>query len=102
MGIDHLFISAINVIVLFLFFFMFVVFAHRKNRKIRFKLILLTLLIIGFCLYHMWLHNYLVNLSGFAEKNPGPKSYSVQYLTICHWNSQFHQNRTLKSIPFGF
>ena len=50
----------------------------------------------------MWLHNYLVNLSGFAEKNPGPKSCSVQYLTICHWNSQFHQNHTLKSIPFGF
>ena len=77
---------AINVMVFFFFFFMFVVSVHQKNRKIRFKLILLPLLIIGFCLYHIWLHIHLVNLSGDVEKNPGPKSYSAQYLTICHWN----------------
>ena len=47
-------------------------------------MILLPLLIIGFCLYHIWLHIHLVNLSGDVEKNPGPKSYSAQYLTICH------------------
>ena len=29
---------------------------------------------------------HLVNLSGDVEKNPGPKSYSAQYLTIIHWN----------------
>ena len=85
-GINLLFISAINVTVFFFFFFMFVVSAHQKNRKIRFKLILLPLLIIGFCLYHIWLHIHLVNFSGDVEKNPGPKSYSVQYLTIYHRN----------------
>ena len=68
------------------FFFMFVISVHRKNRKIRFKLILLPLLIIGFSLYHIWLHILLVNLSGSVEKNPGPKCYSAQYLTICHRN----------------
>ena len=56
---------------------MFVVSVHQKNRKIRFKLILLPLLIIGFCLYHIWLHIHLVNLSGDVEENPGPKSYSA-------------------------
>ena len=68
---------SINVMVFFFFFFMFVVSVHQKNRKIRFKLILLPLLIIGFCLYHIWLHIHLVNLSGDVEKNPGPKSYSA-------------------------
>ena len=77
---------AINVMVFFFFFFMFVVSMHQKNRKIRFKLILLPLLIIGFFLYHIWLHIHLVNLSGDVEKNPGPKCYSAQYLTVCHWN----------------
>ena len=48
--------SAINVMVFFFFFFMFVVSVDQKNRKVRFKLILLPLLIIGFCLYHIWLH----------------------------------------------
>ena len=78
--------STINVMVFFFFFFMFVVSVHQKNRKIRFKLILLPLLIIGFCLYYIWLHIYLVNPSGDVEKNPGRKSYSAQYLTIYHWN----------------
>ena len=32
------------------------------------------------------LYIQFVNLSGDVEKNPGPKSYSAQYLTICHWN----------------
>ena len=85
-GINLLFISAINVMVFFFFSIMFVVSVHQKNRKIRFKLILLPLLIIGFWLYHIWLHILLVNLSGSVEKNPGPKCYSAQYLTICHRN----------------
>ena len=65
---------------------MFVVSVNHKNRKIRFKLILLPLLIISFCLYHIWLHIHLVNVSCDAEKNSGPNSYSAQYLTIFHWN----------------
>ena len=69
--------STINMMVFFFFFFMFVVSVHQKNQKIRSKLILLPLLIIGFCLYHIWLHIHLVNLSGDVEKNPGPKSYSA-------------------------
>ena len=80
-GIILLFISAINVMVFS--FFMFLVSKHQKNRKIRFKLILLPLWIIGFCLYYIWLHIHLVNLSGVVEKNP---DYSAQYLTMCHWN----------------
>ena len=84
--INLLLISVINLMVLFLFFFIFVVFAHQKNRKTRFKLILLPLLIIRFCLYHIGLYIHLVNLSGDVKKNAGPKSYSAQYLTVCHWN----------------
>ena len=78
--------SAINVMVFFFFFFMFAVSVHQKNRKNRFKLIFLPLLIIEFCLYHIWLHKHLVNLSDDVEKNPGPKSYSAQYINNCHWN----------------
>ena len=85
-GINLLFISAINVMVFLFFFFIFVVSAHQKNRKIWFKLILLPLLIIRFCLYHIWLHIHLVNLSGDVKKNLSPKSYCAQYLTIFHWN----------------
>ena len=84
-GINLLFISAINVMVFLLIFIMFVVSVNKKNWNIRFKLILLPLLII-FCFYHIWLHIHLVNLSGDVQKNPGPKSYSAQYLIICHWN----------------
>ena len=47
---------------------------------------MLPFLIIGFCLYHIWLHIHLVNLSGDVEKNLDPKSYTAQYLTISHWN----------------
>ena len=83
-GINLLFISAIHVMVFLFFFFMFIVSVKQKNRKIRFRLILLPLLIIGFCLHLIWLHIHLVNLSGNAEKNPGPTSYSAQYLPICH------------------
>ena len=28
----------------------------------------------------------MVNLGGDVKKNPGPKSYSAQYLPIFHWN----------------
>ena len=46
----------------------------------------MPLLVTVFCFYHTWLYIRLVNLSGGVEKNPGPKSYSAQYLTICHLN----------------
>ena len=46
----------------------------------------LPLLVTVFCFYNTWLYIRLVNHSGDVEKNPGPKSYSAQYLTICHWN----------------
>ena len=74
MGINLLFISAINMMVLFsFFFFMFVVSAHQKSRKIRFELILLPLLTIGFSWYHICLHMHFVNFISDGEKNPGPK-----------------------------
>ena len=46
----------------------------------------LPLLVTAFCFYNTWLYIRLVNLSGDIEKNPVPKSYSAQYLTICHWS----------------
>ena len=72
-------------------------------------MILLPFLIIGFWLYDIWLHVHLVNLSGDVEKIPGPKSYSAQYLRICHRqlkhrSSQFQnfQIAFLKGYPFGY
>ena len=65
---------------------MFTVYFHQKRSKNRFKSVALPLLVTAFGFYHTWLYIWLVNLSGNAEKNPGPKSYSTQYLTICHWN----------------
>ena len=59
---------------------------HQKYRKNRFKSVVLPLLVTVFYFYHTWLYIRLVNLSGDVEKNPGPKSYLAQYLTICHWN----------------
>ena len=73
-------------ILFFFFFFMFTVYFHQKYRKNRFKLIVLTLLVTVICFYHTWLYIWLVNFSGDVKKNPGPKSYSARYLTICHWN----------------
>ena len=75
-------------------------FFEPKNRKIRSKLILLLLSIISFCLYLIWLHIHLVNLSGDVEKNLGPKSYSAQYLTICHWNLNSIAADNLTKIAF--
>ena len=65
---------------------MFTVYFHQRYRKNRFKSIVLLLLITVFCFCHTWLYIRLVNLSGDIEKDPGPKCYSAQYLTICHWN----------------
>ena len=39
-----------------------------------------------FFLYYHWLFTRLIKTSGDVEENPGPKRYSAQYLTICHWN----------------
>ena len=75
---------AINMVVLF--FFPSSGSFHQKYIKSRFKSIELPLLVTVFCFYHAWLYIRLINLSGDIEKNPGPKSYSAQYLTICHWN----------------
>ena len=68
----------------FFFFFIFTVYIE-KYRKNRFKSIILHFVATVFCFYHTWFYIQLVNLSGDVEKNPGPKSYSAQYLTICHW-----------------
>ena len=65
---------------------MFTVYFHQKFGKSRFKSFVLPLLVTAFCFYHTWLYIRLINLSGDVEKNPGPKSYSAQYLTICNWN----------------
>ena len=60
---------AINMVVLFFFFFlMLTVLFHQKQRKDRFKSIVLSLLVT------VWLYIRLVNLSGGVEKNPSPKS----------------------------
>ena len=86
MTINFLYISAITKMGLFFFFFHVCIFCSPKNKKIKLKLILLPFLIIGFCLYHIWLNTHVVNISGDVEKNAVPKSYFEQYLTVCHWN----------------
>ena len=66
------------------FFLLFMLTVSFHYRKDRFKSIVLPPLGTNFCFYHTWLYIRLVNLSGDVEKNPGPKSYAAQYLTICH------------------
>ena len=78
------FLAIGTVVLIFLFFFMVTFSFHQKYRKNRFKSIVLPLLVTVFCFYHTWLYTRLVILSGDVEKNPGPKFYSAQYLTICH------------------
>ena len=60
-------------------------FLTKKNRN-RFTLIALSFLFFTFSVYHYWLFIGLIKISGDVEENPGPKRYSAQYLTICHWN----------------
>ena len=78
------FLAIDTVVLIFFFFFMVTVSFHQKYRKNKFKSIVLPLLVTVFCFYHTWLYTRLVILSGDVEKNPGPKFYSAQYLTICH------------------
>ena len=38
-------------------------------------------------LKYMWHDSRIILLSGYIERNPGPKySFSSQGLKICHWN----------------
>ena len=39
-----------------------------------------------FAFYHSWLFIYLIKIGGNVEENQGPKCYSVQYLTVPHWD----------------
>ena len=65
---------------------MFTVYFHLRYKENRFKSIVLPLLDTAFWFYHTWLYIRLVNVCGGVDKNPDPKTYSVQYLTIWHWN----------------
>ena len=80
--------TIINVIVLVFALFMFEVFLIKTIAKHRFRLYLLvltfTFLCFAFFLYQSWLFICLVKISGIVEKNPTPKFYSAQYLTICY------------------
>ena len=75
-----LFTTIINVVVLVFICFMFEAFFNQK------KLTALSFLFFTFVIYHPWLFMCLIKISGGVEENPGPKRYSVKYLTICHWN----------------
>ena len=67
--------------------FMFKAFFTQKNWKHRFRLTALPFSFFTFFVYHNhWLFIHLIKISGDVEENPGPKHYSAQYLTICHWN----------------
>ena len=84
---NFLFTTTINVTVLVFLCFMFRAFFNQKNRKNRFRLTALTFLFFTFFVYHHpWLFIRLIKISGDVEEKPGPKHYSAQYLTICHWN----------------
>ena len=80
-----LFTATINVVALVFICFMFRAFFNPKNWKHA-----LSFLFFVFFVYHPWLFICLIKISGDVEENPGPKHYSVQYLTIFH--------RNLKSI----
>ena len=87
---NNLLITAtINVVALVFICFMFKAFLNPKNWKHS-----LSFLFFTFFVYHPWLFICLIKISGNVEKNPGPKRYSVQYLTIFHWklNSIAAQN----------
>ena len=75
-----LFTTIINVVVLVFICFMFEAFFNQK------KLTALSFLFFTFFIYHPWLFMCLIKISGGVEENPGPKRYSVKYLTIRHWN----------------
>ena len=49
-------------------------------------MIVLPISLIALFLYHIWLPIQLLNRGGDVKKNPGNKSYTGQFLTICHWN----------------
>ena len=83
---NFLFTTTINVVVLVFICFMFKAFFNQKNWKHRFTSTALLILFFTSFLNHPWLFIRLVKLSGDVEENPGPKRYSAQYLTICHWN----------------
>ena len=87
---NNLLITAtINVVALVFICFMFKAFLNPKNWKHA-----LSFLFFTFFVYHPWLFICLIKISGNVEENPGPKRYSVQYLTIFHWklNSIAAQN----------
>ena len=65
---------------------MFKFFFNQKNWKHRFTLTALLILFFTFFVNRPWLFIRLIKRSGDVEENPGPKRYSAQYLTICHWN----------------
>ena len=61
-------------------------FLTKKKWKHKFTLTALSFLFFTFSVYHSWLFIGLIKISSDVEENPGPKRYSAQYLTICHWN----------------
>ena len=71
--------------------FMFKAFFNQKNWKQCFRLIALPFLFFLFSYTTIGYLSALIKISGDVDENPGPKRYSAQYLTICHWN--------LDSIP---
>ena len=37
-------------------------------------------------IHHIWLHGFMIKISGDIELNPGPKQKQGQSLSICHWD----------------
>ena len=78
-----LFTATINVVASVFICFMFKAFFNPKHWKHA-----LSFLFFTFFVCHPWLFICLIKIRGNVEENPGPKRYSVQYLTIFHRNLQ--------------
>ena len=55
-----------------------------QNRTYRHVSIIMRVFILCFYSNSFWLQNLMMNLNIDTEKNSGPSSYLVHYLTICH------------------
>ena len=78
---NFLFTTTINGMVVVFICFMFKAFLTKKIGNIGLDWLLY---LSYFSLFMLFI--CLIKISGDVEENPGPKHYSAQYLTICHWN----------------
>ena len=74
--------------ILILLFFLIIKLLSKNRYHFKYKPLCHCFYILVLILYlnKIWLFGHLADLSNDIEKNPGPKSYKDQNLSICHWN----------------